>query len=276
MREIIRVKNLWFKYKTNWVLQDINLSIYEKEFVALVGQNGCGKTTLVKHFNGLLKPDRGSVTVYGVDTKDTSTAELAKVVGYVFQFPDSQIFARTIYEEVSFGPKNLKFSNREIDEVVHSSLNRVGLEKSLDTTPTALSTGERERLVIADVLAMNPRVIILDEPTTGQDHITCHNVMKIARDLVNLGKTVIVISHDMELICEWAERVIVMHEGRIINNGRPKDVFSRFEMLRDIGLSPPQVSVLARSLQFEETPVTIDEMIDVLLRRLCLEHSEIC
>lgn len=276
MQEIIRVENLWFKYETNWILQDINLRIYEKEFVAVVGQNGCGKTTLVKHFNGLLRPNRGSVIVSGVDTKNISTAELAKVVGYVFQFPDSQIFARTIYEEVSFGPKNLKFSERKIDEVVHSSLNQVGLEKSLDTTPTALSTGEKERLVIADVLAMNPKVIILDEPTTGQDHITCHNVMKIARDLVNLGKTAVVISHDMELICEWADRVIVMHEGRIVDNGRPKDVFSRFEMLRGIGLSPPQVSVLARSLQFEETPVTIDEMIDVLLRRLCLEHSEVC
>lgn len=276
MQEIIRVENLWFKYETNWVLQDINLRIYEKELVAIVGQNGCGKTTLVKHFNGLLKPNRGSVIVSGVDTKDTSTAELAKVVGYVFQFPDSQIFARTIYEEVSFGPKNLNFSERRIDEVVHSSLNRVGLDRTLNTSPTALSTGEKERLVIADVLAMDPRVIILDEPTTGQDHITCHNLMEIVSDLVDSGKTVIVISHDMELVCEWADRVIVMHEGRIVDNGRPKDVFSRFEMLRGIGLSPPQVSVLARSLKFEETPVTIDEMIDVLLRRLCLEHGEVC
>lgn len=265
MKPIIRTDNLWFRYEKKWVLKNINLEIFEKELVAIIGQNGCGKTTLVKHFNGLLKPSKGVVSVNGIDTRNASTAQLAKIIGYVFQYPDSQIFARSIFEEVSFGPKNLGLTREEIERAVHLSLERVNLRKNRNLPPFSLSTGEKERLAIADILAMSPKVLILDEPTSGQDYSTCENVMKIAREYVDAGNTVIIISHDMDLISEWSDRVLVMCEGRIVGDGRPKEIFSNFELLHSVDLCPPQVSLLAKSLNLKEIPVTVDEMVRIIL-----------
>jgi len=266
--KIIEVKNLWFKYgEGEWVLKNINLEIFTNELVAIVGRNGCGKTTLVKHFNGLLKPKKGIVKVNGVDTRNTSTAELAKNVGYVFQYPDSQIFGRTLFEEVGFGPQNLGFPNYQIKKIVLSSLRKVKLNKNCKISPTTLSTGEKERLAIADILAIRPKVLIFDEPTIGQDYTTCQQIMKIARNYVNENTVVIFISHDMKLVGEWADRVIVMDEGKIICNDKPREIFSKFNLLKKIGLNSPQVSILAKSLGFKRIPLNVDEMVEEIFKR---------
>jgi energy-coupling factor transport system ATP-binding protein len=266
--KIIETKNLWFRYeKGKWVLKNINLEIFTNELVAIVGRNGCGKTTLVKHFNGLLKPKKGIVKVNGIDTKNASVAELAKIVGYVFQYPDSQLFGRTLFEEVGFGPKNLGFPMRKIKEIVFSSLKKVGLNRNFNVSPMSLSTGEKERLAIADVLAMQPKVLILDEPTIGQDYTTCQRVMEITKNYVSKETAAILISHDMNLVAEWADRVIVMSEGRIVCDGKPRKIFSKLNLLEKVGLNPPQISILAKSLGLKTMPLSIDEMAEEILKR---------
>lgn len=264
--KIVEVKGLWFKYDERWILKDIDLEVSEGELVAIIGQNGCGKTTLVKHFNGLLKPVRGRVLVDGLDTREATTAQLARRVGYVFQDPSSQIFSNSIYEEVSFGPKNIGVSPPEVEERVKGALERVGLKRPLEMQPYSLSMGEKERLAIASILSMNPRLLILDEPTTGQDYQTCRAIMEIAKEYAERERAVILISHDMDLVSEWATRVIVMHKGEIIDEGDPHEIYNNHELLQSIGLSPPQVSILARYLNLEGNPITIDEMAEVLAR----------
>jgi len=266
MQNIINIKNLWFKYEESspWVLKDIDLTIRRGEWVSIIGQNGSGKTTLVKHINGLLKPVKGDVLINGTNTKKAETWELARSVGFVFQYPDSQIFANTIFNEVSFGPRNLGFSEEEIEQVVTSSLNQVGLHKNLDTKPGSLSTGEKRRLAIADVLAMKPDIIVLDEPTTGQDESTCENLMNIVKELARSGKTIITVTHDMELTAKWSDKVILMDLGKIIKNATPRDVFTDFELLKRIEIDPPQVALLSSILNLPRTPITIDDTVELL------------
>jgi len=267
MKELVEIRDLWFRYgkESAWVLQGINLAIEEGELVSIIGQNGCGKTTLVKHVNGLLKPTKGDVLVKGFNTKNMETHELAKFVGHVFQYPDSQIFADTIFNEVSFGPRNLGFAPNEIEEAVSSSLRKVELQKDLDVRPDSLSIGEKERLAIADILAMKPDILILDEPTTGQDYFTCEAIMKICRELVDSGKTVMMISHDMDLVARWSDRVVVMSDGKIVADRTPAGVFTDFDLLESVEINPLQVSLLARMLGMENTPVSTDAMIESLM-----------
>lgn len=269
MRKVIEIRDLWFRYEKSspWVLKGINIEIGKGKLVSIIGQNGCGKTTLVKHLNGLLKPTKGDVIINGVNTKKTRTYELAKLVGYVFQFPDSQIFSKTIFDEVSFGPKNLGFALNETKKAVSSSLAKVNLQKNLDERPQSLSTGEKGRLAIADILAMMPEILIFDEPTTGQDHSTCKRIMEIAKKLAKSGKTVIVISHDMDLVAKWSDRVIVISEGKIMKDGTPTEVFTDFELLQNVGIDPLQVSLLAKLLNLQEIPITTNDMVRLLFRR---------
>ncbi|MGC8850071.1 MAG: energy-coupling factor ABC transporter ATP-binding protein [Candidatus Bathyarchaeia archaeon] len=264
--KVVEVKGLWFRYDERWILRGVDMEVSEGELVAIVGQNGCGKTTLVKHFNGLLKPVRGTVLIEGVDTREATTAQLARRVGYVFQDPSSQIFSNTIYDEVGFGPKNIGVPPMEIDGRVREALGKVGLTKPPETQPYSLSMGEKERLAIASVLSMNPKLLILDEPTTGQDYRTCRAIMRIAKEYAEKGGAVVMISHDMDLVCEWSSRVIVMHKGEIIEDGDPHEVYNNHELLQSIGLSPPQVSILARYLNIPGNPITIDEMAEMLIQ----------
>lgn len=266
MQKIIEIRDVWFRYEKElpWVLKGISIEIERGESVAIIGQNGCGKTTLVKHLNALLKPTKGDVIINGINTKETETWEVAKFVGHVFQYPDSQIFADTIFNEVSFGPKNLGFATNDIQKAVDSSLAKVKLQKSLDTRPESLSTGEKERLVVADILAMMPEILILDEPTTGQDYSTCTTIMEITKELVRSGKTVIIVSHDMELIAQWSDRVVVMSEGMIVKDGTPAEIFTDFRLLQSVEIDPFQVSSLARLLGMTEIPITVDAMAELL------------
>jgi energy-coupling factor transporter ATP-binding protein EcfA2 len=266
MEKVIEVRDLWFRYgkELPWILKGINIEIRSGELIAIIGQNGCGKTTLAKHMNGLLKPTRGDVIIRGENTRNRETYELARLVGYVFQFPDSQIFSKTLFDEVSFGPKNLGFSPDAIKKAVDSSLERVLLRKDLGENPQKLSSGEKERLAIADILAMMPEIIIFDEPTSGQDYSTCEVIMKIARDLASSGITVLIISHDMDLVAKWCDRILVMSEGRVLKDGFPEEIFTDFKLLGSVEIDPLQVSVLAKSLGFREIPITVDGMAKLL------------
>lgn len=238
---MIEVKNLWYVYQPMGVvaLRDINLTIKDGEFVAIIGQNGSGKTTLVKHFNGLLKPTKGQVLIDGIDTKNERVSELSKKVGYVFQNPDHQIFAETVREEIEFGPKNLGFPKEEIQKIVEEVSKRVGLYEYLDDSPMSLGKGQRQRLAVISILAMRPSILVVDEPTTGQDWKECIGIMNLLKELNKEGKTIIVVTHNMKLVSLYAKRTIVMAGGQITLDGQTDEVFTHIEDLERAFIRPP-------------------------------------
>jgi energy-coupling factor transport system ATP-binding protein len=260
MDSIIKTKDLWFAYEErNWILKGISIDIHQGEVISIIGPNGCGKTTLVKHFNGLLKPVKGKVFVNGIDTSKTSVAELSRIVGYVFQNPNHQIFSATVIEEATFGPKNFGIKNAE--KAAISSLKEVGLLNKIKASPFILSHGEKERLSIASILSFDPKVLILDEPTTGQDATTTKRILKIVEKMKRREKTIIIITHDMEFVAECSDRVFVMNEGKVEKVGTPYQIFSDEKLLRKIKLSPPPVVAIAKALGINPLPLTIDDFV---------------
>jgi energy-coupling factor transporter ATP-binding protein EcfA2 len=227
-------------------LFDVDVRIGAGEFLALVGQNGSGKTTLAKHFNGILRPTSGRVTIDGVDVADQSTTSLAGRIGYCYQNPDHQIFAHTVRAELEFGPQNLGVDAEVVRERVERLLDVVGLKHMADSYPFGLSRGERQKVAVASVLAMEPQVVIVDEPTTGLDWLGGQAMMDIIRGMHDDGRTVIVITHDMHLVAEYAERVIVMADGRKVADGSPGAVFREDAALERAALRPPQVFRMSR------------------------------
>jgi len=213
---IISVQDLSYSYGTVIALTGINLTIHKGEFLAIVGENGSGKTTLVKHFNRLLSPTSGNVIVNGKNTKECSIATLAHDVGLVFQNPDHMFFADTVREEIAYGVKNLGIENG--DAVIDAALRDAGLSGSADLYPRWLSRGERQRLAIACVVAMQPGVIVLDEPTTGLDGYESRLVIDMLKDLQEKGHTIIIITHNREIATHCADRVILMENGRIVSD----------------------------------------------------------
>jgi energy-coupling factor transport system ATP-binding protein len=214
----ISVRDLVFSYDTLRALDRIDLAISAGEFVAIVGENGSGKTTLVKHFNGLLHPESGTVTVAGKDTRTTTTSELSKMVGLVFQNPDHMFFADSVYDEVAFGLKNLGITDGEA--IIRSALDEVNLGHASGLYPRWLSRGERQRLAIACVIAMQPQIIVLDEPTTGLDGNEARGVMEVLRHLQEKGHTIVIITHNRAIAEQCADRIIRMDAGRIISDTR--------------------------------------------------------
>ena len=246
----IEINNLTFTYPGGFTaLKEINLKVKRNEFVGIIGQNGAGKSTLLKNITGLLKPTKGDVIVVGVNTKDSTVADLATRVGFVLQNPDRQLFAPTVEEEVSFGPKNLKLPADEIKQRVQEALGYVGLLEQKDAFPPALSKGDRAKVVIASVLAMRPEVIILDEPTTGQDFRGCHQIMGIASRFHEAGHTVLVVTHHMALVTEYTQRTIVLCNGTVLMDGETREVFSHPEMLRQTFIVPPQITQAGTDLK---------------------------
>jgi len=236
---MIQVKNLWHVYENGKeALRGVDFEMGE-EIVALVGQNGSGKTTLAKHLNGLLKPTEGRVIVDGMDTMEHTVAELSRIVGYVFQNPEHMFFEEDVFREVAFGPKNLGLSEEEVEERARWALRVVHLEGYEDRTPYSLSGGEKQRLAIACVLAMKPKYLILDEPTTGLDAKSSESVVGTIRELREAGHGILLITHDMELVLELAERVVLLHEGRKVFDGSVEDFFSL--ELHDYGLEVPEI-----------------------------------
>ncbi|MCD6514265.1 MAG: ATP-binding cassette domain-containing protein [Candidatus Odinarchaeota archaeon] len=248
---IIKVEDVWFTYKGNiQALRGISLEIRKGEYIGLLGQNGSGKTTLAKHLNGLLKPTKGKVYVFGLDTTKASVAELSNYVGYVFQNPDHMLFGKTIFEEVSFGLKNKGVPKEEWEERVKKVLADLDMsDVPLTKSPHFLSLGQRHRVAIADVLVLNPEVLILDEPTTGLDYKRCHQLMRTITKLnKELGKTIIVISHDIALLAEYVDRIIILKDGKVLADGGTREILSQPDLLIQSNLIPPQITLLAQKL----------------------------
>jgi len=259
---LIEVKKLHFAYEGEvTVLKDINLQIFEGEFVALMGRNGSGKTTLVKHFNGLLKPTRGEVIVDGLNTRDTSVATLARKVGYVFQNPNVHLLAESVEEEIAFTLKNLGFKGEEKQKQIEKVLERFDLTRYRSQYPRSLSGGEKQRVAIASVLAAQPKIIILDEPTRGMEYQLKSELMEFLNEYRKDGRAVILVTQDVELVAEHADRVILLNEGRIVAEGDKREVLS------GALLFSPQINRLAQSLRNHGLPhdiLTADEVLGLL------------
>ena len=263
---IIEVENLSYIYPDGTkALRGIELKINDGDFVAIIGPNGSGKTTLVKHFNGLLKSTEGKVTVSKYDASKTSLNELAKHIGYCFQNPDHQLFCTTVNEEIAFGLKNLRLPANEIEERVKKVLKIVGLEKYKDMHPFFLGKGLRQRLAVAAVLAMESEIIVVDEPTTGQDYEMCKEIMILLDKLNKMGKTIIIITHDMKLVSKYCKRAIVMVEGKVIADDDPKNIFSDSDIMKSAQIEPPQIVKFSLLLSPSTTPaLTVQEMKNIL------------
>lgn len=231
-------------------LDGVSLRIGPGETVALIGQNGSGKTTLVRHLNGLLRPTSGRVVVGGADAAGQRVARLAAQVGLVFQDPDRQIFAGTVRKEVEFGPRNVGLRDAALDEAVAGALAAVGLQGEEGTNPYDLGAARRKLLAVASVLAMRTPILVLDEPTTGQDRAGVARIRDVVAAVANEGRMVITISHDLRFVAETFGRVVVLRAGRVVLDGPPDEVFAAgaWETLRGTGLEPPVAAVLAEQL----------------------------
>lgn len=234
----------------------VDLVIRRGERVAIIGQNGSGKTTLVRHFNGLLRPTEGRVLVDGVDAAGRRVAALAGVVGLAFQDPDRQIFAARVRAEVAFGPRNLGRSGADLDRAVDAALLATGLEGEAATNPYDLGYSRRKLLALASILAMNTPVVVLDEPTTGQDARGVARIQRVVAELSGQGRTVVAISHDMRFVAETFERVVVMGSGRILLDGAPAAVFAEpaWPTLASTYLEPPLAARVGARLGLGSTP----------------------
>ncbi|MGH2581318.1 MAG: energy-coupling factor ABC transporter ATP-binding protein [Anaerolineales bacterium] len=237
------------------------LEIDSAESVAIVGENGAGKTTLVKLLNGLLRPSEGRVYVGDWNTKEFSIAQLAARVGFLFQNPDEQLFERTVQREVSFGPRNLGLSEATITRRVRESLKSVGLAELSESNPYDLLPFERKLLALAATLAMHSPVLVLDEPSVGQDAAGRERIRRVLRDLHTMGRTLLIISHDLDFCAEHAERVVVMVDGRVLADGPAKEILSQADILNRAAVHPPQLVRLAQALRMSSAPLTKQDFV---------------
>ncbi|MEM2226362.1 MAG: ABC transporter ATP-binding protein [Candidatus Bathyarchaeia archaeon] len=252
---MIEVEELIFRYPNGFeALRGVDLRIGDGEFVAIMGENGAGKTTLVKHFNGLLKPTRGRVLIDGLDTKDASVAELSRSVGLVFQNPDRQLFSETVRDEVAFALRNFGFSEEIIEKRVERILRLLDLSEYADTSPFLLSGGERKRVALASVLVWDPKHVVLDEPTIGQDYLQKERLRNLIMQINNQGKTVVIVTHDVEFVAEAKPRVVLMSKGSIMGDGRAEEILSDRELVDRASLIRPQISELVDSLSDRGLP----------------------
>lgn len=247
---VIQAEGLHYTYPDGTeALRGVELEVRRGEYLAIIGQNGSGKTTLVKHFVGILKPTRGRVVVLGSDTRDLSVADLATRVGYTYQNPDHQLVAETVYDECAYGPRNLGLPEEEVKQRVEEALAAVGLRGLEDRPPFFLSKGQRQRLAVASVLTLKPQVIIVDEPTTGQDMVQSEGMMGLLDRLNREGRTLIVITHNMEIVARHIPRTVVLQGGRVILDGPTPRVLAEVEALAKASITPPQVIRLAHALK---------------------------
>lgn len=270
----VDIKNLSYIYNPNTpfesrALDEIFLRVEDGEFLGLIGHTGSGKSTLIQHLNGLLKPSKGTIFIdeLEITAKNTSLINIRKKVGLVFQYPEYQLFEETIYKDVAFGPKKLGLNEEEIKRRVYSSLEAVGLDPELkkDQSPFEMSGGQKRRVAIAGVIAMEPEILILDEPTAGLDpHGRDEILMQIKKIHEQRGTTILLVSHSMEDISKLADRLIVMNQGKIELIGTPKEVFRHEKRLVEIGLGVPKVVTLMNTLRergfdIGEEIITMDE-----------------
>ncbi len=256
----IKIENLTFKYSEGTqfetkALDNINMEIKKGEFVGIIGHTGSGKSTLIQHFNGLMKPDEGDVVIEGKSLKDKKTKLklIRQTVGLVFQYPEYQLFEETVYEDVAYGPKNLELNDKEIKERVKYALDLVGFdyEEIKDRSPFDLSGGQKRRAAIAGVLAMKPKYLILDEPTAGLDPYGRNEILSQIEKLHKKSKiTVILVSHSMEDIARLVNYIYVLNKGKLHMEGTPREVYSQSEELKKIGLGVPQIVDIMKELKY--------------------------
>ena len=258
----IKIEDMTFAYPDKTIAVDrISLNIEKGEKIALIGQNGAGKTTTVKTLNGLLKPTSGNVIIDGWNTKDYTTAKMSKKVGYVFQNPMNQIFNNRVYSEIEYGSKMLKYSKDEIKKLVEEAIILTELEEYVEENPYNLSYSMRKFVTIASIIAMKTDVIIMDEPTAGQDLKGMKILKKIIDKLSSQGKTIITITHDMEFVVNNFDRVVVMANKKIIADGDKKDIFWKEDILEKSKEKQPYISDLAKELCMDGNVLSIDDFI---------------
>ena len=266
---IVETKGITYRYPdgTN-ALENVNFKAAEGKIIALLGPNGAGKSTLFLHFNGILQPTSGSITVDGeyLNYKKEDLMNLRQKVGIVFQNPDDQLFAPTVVEDVAFGPVNLGISKEEVEKRVNDALKRVGMEEFKKKAPHHLSGGQKKRVAIAGILAMHPKIMVLDEPTSGLDPRGASRIMKLLYKLNREGITIIISTHDVDLVPLYAHTVYIISKGHIIKEGNPREVFEDTETIRKANLRLPRIAHLIEILQKEDDlpfdkpyPLTIGE-----------------
>lgn len=279
----IKIENLVYKYMTGTpfektAIDDVSLEIKDGEFIGLIGHTGSGKSTLIQQLNGLLKPTSGKIYIDGEDitVKGINLKKIRQKVGLVFQYPEYQLFEETVFKDVAFGPQNLGLSDDEILKRVKRALEIVGIdfEKYKDKSPFDLSGGQRRRIAIAGILAMESKILILDEPTAGLDPKGRDEILEEIRKLhKEYNNTVILVSHSMEDVAKLVDRLIVMYKGKNILTGTPREVFKEIETLEKIGLAVPQVTYLVRELRkrgidIREDIITVKEAQEEIARLL--------
>lgn len=278
----LKVEHLYYIYGEGTAyqkkaLEDVSFEVQQGEFLGIIGHTGSGKSTLIQHLNGLLKPTRGSVFFENQDIfqKEYSMKQLRGQIGLVFQYPEHQLFEVDVLSDVSFGPKNQGYSKEEAEEKALEALKLVGLkEKYYRRSPFELSGGQKRRVAIAGVLAMNPKILILDEPTAGLDPKGRDEILEQIRKLHKVGNmTVILVSHSMEDMAEYTDRILVMNQGRLLFDGTPMEVFSHYVELEKIGLAAPQVTYVAgelrkRGFQISEKVTTVEAVVSEILTEL--------
>jgi len=245
-RVAIETKDLVHIYPNGNVkaLKGVNLKIYENDKVSIIGQNGSGKTTIVRHFNGLLRPSEGQVLLFGEDTKGKAVGEMAQRCGYVFQNPNHQIFCTTVRKELEVGPKNFGFPEDEMNKRIDEVVEMMNLKDILQKHPMTLDYTTKKIVTIASVLVFKPEILILDEPTGGLDEVGRQMLTKIINMMHDQGHTVIMISHDMDYVAENSDRIVVMTQGNVIADGTPKEIFLMDEVLKKAMIAPPQITSL--------------------------------
>ena len=257
-------------------LDDVSLTINKGEFIGIIGHTGSGKSTLIQHFNGLEKATSGTIYFDGQDIydKDFNMKSLRSRVGLVFQYPEHQLFETTVLEDVKFGPKNLGLSKVEVDLRAFEAIKQVGLsEKCYDDSPFELSGGQKRRVAIAGVLAMKPEILILDEPTAGLDPRGRDEILDQIAKLHREGLTVILVSHSMEDVAKYADRIIAMNSGKVAFDGTPKEVFRHYKELERMGLSAPQITYVMQEmkelgLNVDTDVSTVEEAKEEILKAL--------
>lgn len=272
---VIETKDLNYNYPDGThALKDVNIKIKKGEKAAFIGSNGAGKTTLFLHFNGLLRPVSGTINICReqIEYKKKTLTKIREKVGIVFQNPDDQLFSPTVVEDVAFGPMNLGLSKEEVEKRVDEALKRVGMEDFKKKAPHHLSWGQKKRVSLAGILAMKPDILVLDEPTTGLDPYGVIQILKILHKLNKEGMTILLTSHDVDMIPLFADKIYVMHHGEIAGEGSPEEIFSSPELVKTAHLRQPQVANLLYSLRNEgidvKVKLTVKEARDELLRLL--------
>ncbi|WP_053368555.1 energy-coupling factor ABC transporter ATP-binding protein [Bacillus sp. FJAT-27245] len=265
----VRLENVSFSYPDGTkALENLTLAVHAGQRVAIVGQNGAGKTTAVKLMNGLLKPTEGTVHVGDWNTKDYTTAQVSRKVGYVFQNPDDQIFHNDVESEVRFGPKNMGFADERVEQLTEWALKLCGIYELKEENPYNLPYSTRKFVTVASVLAMDSDVIILDEPTAGQDKIGLQRIKGILDDLQEKGKTVITITHDMEFVTEHFSRIIVMANRRLVADQAAAQIFYNQEVLAKSMLKPPAVTNMAKLLDLQKGILTKQQLLTTIKGQL--------